>query len=388
MGWLHNWRAAFEQSVKQQITGLGLMFTLAVVLVGFAAFLSANNLLFLLLSALLATLLISGFVSRLGLAGLELRVLVPDHIAARRRLAGRIVLRNVKTVMPSFSIRLTGAPGSGLLSEIYFPVIPGGATVEEAAEIRFERRGLHRENTFHLHSRFPFGFTERRASVTLDRDLIVYPSVDAPPGCELLMADLIGEIESRIRGQGGDFYRLRPYEAFESARHVDWKATAHTGSLQIREFAREQDRTVSIFLDLEETADAGWFELAVECCAHLAWELAQREARVRFFTQRFERTVPDQADVYTILKYLALVTTARSLPIPQPYADRSSHIAFTARVDDLASHGWSRAHVLGPGDLGAGAGSSADSGDRTGEELHHGGRTHRSRGPGGRFGAR
>src|SRR5438270_6641202 len=35
--------------------------------------------------------------------------------------------------------------------------------------------------------------------------------------------------------------------AFESARHVDWKATAHVRSLQVREFAREQEQTVEVF---------------------------------------------------------------------------------------------------------------------------------------------
>ena len=59
-------REAFEESMRQQITALGFVFTLTVVLVGLAAFISGNNLLFLLLAALLSTLLISGFVSRLG----------------------------------------------------------------------------------------------------------------------------------------------------------------------------------------------------------------------------------------------------------------------------------------------------------------------------------
>ena len=49
-------REAFEESMRQQITALGFVFTLTVVLVGFAAFVSGNNLLFLLLAALLSTL--------------------------------------------------------------------------------------------------------------------------------------------------------------------------------------------------------------------------------------------------------------------------------------------------------------------------------------------
>ncbi|HYP14460.1 MAG TPA: hypothetical protein VEQ63_11100, partial [Bryobacteraceae bacterium] len=69
--------------MRQQVTKLGFAFTILVVLVGSAAFVSGNNLLFLLVAALMATLLISGFVSRLGLAGLELNILLPEHVAAK-----------------------------------------------------------------------------------------------------------------------------------------------------------------------------------------------------------------------------------------------------------------------------------------------------------------
>ena len=49
------------------------------------------------------------------------------------------------------------------------------------------------------------------------------------------------------------------------SRHVDWRATAHTGELQVREYARDQDQAVTIFLDLD-TSDLEWFERAVDCC--------------------------------------------------------------------------------------------------------------------------
>ena len=85
----------------------------------------------------------------------------------------------------------------------------------------------------------------------LVRDIVVYPSIDAQAGFEELLISLQGEIASFYRGQGNDFYRIRPYEVLESAHHVDWKATAHTGDLQVREFAREREQAVAFFLDLD-----------------------------------------------------------------------------------------------------------------------------------------
>ena len=55
---------------------------------------------------MMATLLVSGFVSRLCLAGLELDFLVPEHVAAARNVPGRLFVRNRKWFMPSFSIRV------------------------------------------------------------------------------------------------------------------------------------------------------------------------------------------------------------------------------------------------------------------------------------------
>ena len=90
--WKRIWnriREAFEEGVHQQITRLGLVFISTIVLVGLAAFGSANNLLFLLFAVLLSALLVSGLVSRLGLAGLELDLKLPEHVAARRPVRAR-----------------------------------------------------------------------------------------------------------------------------------------------------------------------------------------------------------------------------------------------------------------------------------------------------------
>jgi uncharacterized protein (DUF58 family) len=141
-----------------------------------AAVASANNLLFLILAAMLSTLLISGLVSRLCLAGLALDFIIPEHVCAGRTVAARLYVRNDKSWMPSFSIRVLGVEDrnvSPLLSAVYFPVIPGGATLEETIEIRFGRRGAYRQNSFAFSTRFPFGFVEKTTRVTLLREVIV-----------------------------------------------------------------------------------------------------------------------------------------------------------------------------------------------------------------------
>jgi uncharacterized protein (DUF58 family) len=339
--WWRGLRQAWTQGLRQQITRSGVAYSAALALVALAAFLSANNLMFLILAAMLSTLLLSGFISRLGLAGLELNLMLPEHISARRKVRAGIRLKNLKSWIPSFSIHLAGAAESGFDSILYFPVIPGGALLEESVELYFARRGTQRERSFQFSTRFPFGFAERREMVTAQHDILVYPCLDPQPGFEALLAAVSGEMEAQQRGRGHDFYRIRPYEALESARHVDWKATAHTGDLQVREFAREQDHRVEIYLDLEASgAPEAWFESAIDCAAFLAFRLSESGAHVRLRTQEYDATSPGEASIYSILKYLALVSPMRGKPPAGPDDPASFHIVFTPDPERMAALGW------------------------------------------------
>jgi uncharacterized protein (DUF58 family) len=336
------WRkfgAIWTQRLSQQVTGTGVAYTVAMGVVGAGAFISANNLLFLIFAAMLSTLLVSGFISRLGIAGLAINLLVPEHISARRKVRAGIRIRNLKKLIPSFSIHLAGSKESGFDTILYFPVIPGGAVLEEPVDLFFPKRGAQRERTFQFSTRFPFGFSERREMVTAQHDLLVYPCVDAQPGFEALLAGVRGEMDAQQRGRGHDFYRIRPYEALESARHVDWKATAHTGDLQVREFAREHDNRVVIYFDLD-TDTEGWFEAAVDCAAFFAFRLAERGSQVRFCTQEFDVSLPDEGDIYTILKYLALVSPMKGKTPAAPDDPSSFQIVFSSNPQRMTALGW------------------------------------------------
>src|SRR6266571_72384 len=243
---MRTWLQTLQRGVKYRVTRGGFLFTLAVALIAAAAIASANNLLFLVVATMLSVLLMSGLVSRLGLAGLELDFALPEHVSAGRAVAATLAVRNIKLWMPSFSI------------------------YEESVDLRFSRRGAHRQNSFTFSTRFPFGFLEKTAAVKLRRDVVVYPSLEPKPGFENLLSEISGDLDAYFRGRGHEFYRIRAYEPLESARYVDWKATAHTGDLQVREFARDQEPAVAIYLDRDIGAVAEtWFEEAIDCCAFL-----------------------------------------------------------------------------------------------------------------------
>lgn len=333
--------------MRQRVTRAGIGFTLTLCLVVVLAFLSGNNLLFLLLACLLAMFLMSGFLSRLSLAGLELDFVFSEHISARRSVLARMKLHNEKSWMPSFSIVVGGAAGSAYSSELHFPALPGGSTLEQMVEVHFARRGWHQENSFQIKTRFPFGFAERQALVTLRREVLVYPCLDPQPGLDRILGQLEQEVAAQVRGKGHDFYRIRAYEHGESARSVDWKATAHTGELQVREFARNEEPLVEICLDLH-IGDAGhtWFERAIDCVAFLCWELSGQGARIRFRTQNFDRTIPAEADVYTILKYLALAEPMPTRNVVEPSREETLQVVLSAYPSRWSLAGWHSAQFV------------------------------------------
>ena len=350
-------RSILARRIRYRITRGGLLFTFAIVVVGLGAIVSANNLLFLIVATMLATLLVSGLVSRLCLAGLELDFQVPEHVAASRTVPGRLFVRNQKWLMPSFSVRveaIRNPQSPALKSGVYFPLIPAGTTLEAPVEVRFPRRGAYRQNSFAFTTSFPFGFLEKSARVTLGRETIVYPSIDPQPGFEDLFLGIAGEIETHYRGLGKDFYRIRPYENFESARHVDWKASAHTGSLQVREFAREQEQTVEVFLDRDIAPEFdAWFEHAINCCAFLCWRLSARGTSIHFRAPGFLFRQPLDGDIYTILKYLALVYPQRGNVLEAPLGENCYQIVFTPSPNRFLDAGWVSARILSPALLAA-----------------------------------
>jgi len=304
--------------LRYRITRGGALFVLAVALTGAGAFLSGNNLLFLVFSAMLALFLVSGFISRLVLAGLELELLLPEHVWARMPSPARVRIRNLKRFTPSFSIELSGHADAAdnkpsiLKDPVYFPLIPGRATIEAAVQVVFPFRGRHRENLFAISTKFPFGFLRKSTTVALRRETIVYPAPEPRAAMEILLDSIAGEVESRSRGDGRDFHRIRPYEPQDSARHVDWKSSAHTGGLQVREFTRDQRRTVEIFFDRRiAPGQQQRFEELVEDCAFLVWQIFvesdEGDAGLRVRSQRFAMALPEEGEIYDLLKFLALV---------------------------------------------------------------------------------
>lgn len=311
--------------MEYRITREGWIYIGGIIIVALAALNTGNNLLFLILASLIAIILMSGILSSITLSGVDLRLELPEHIFAGQTVRARVELENEKITLPSFSLRVEGAKDKKSLTSpllenpVYFPYVPKRERVQQNVPITFPRRGAYRQEMFRLVTRFPFGFLQKARRVQLGAEALVYPSVEPSRDFFEILPALQGALESQNKGGGHDLYALRDYLPNDSVRHVHWKASARSGALMVREFAREDDCRVLLVLDphvsdsildpksVSAPVALERFERAVTLCASIAWHFYERNAQLQFRSASLETSLTAAEDnIFTILKHLAL----------------------------------------------------------------------------------
>ena len=272
--------------------------------------------------------------------------------------------------MPAFSCSLTCLldrvlePGanSGPRNEIaevlsqstYFPFLPRNGRSRHNLWLQLSQRGLYRLNRLETSTQFPFGFVNKKRGLPRSADLIVLPEIEPPNEFFEMLPLLSGAFESYYKGSGSDLHSIRDYRMQDSGRFLDWKASAKTGQLMVREFTKEDDRkccfvfdnTVSGFEDHDRPA----FEKAVRLCASALRHFQEMDCETRLVTPlQATRYGQSEAALIEKLKILAVIQ-------PQPIAttdllalasEASFKIVFTAgRRGDVPTVVWNSAHVL------------------------------------------
>ena len=344
-----------REAMDYDVTRAGMIYILITVVIGIAAINTGNNLLYVVVSSLLAAIIVSGIASAVVLRSLELDVLLPEHVFAARPMMARLLLSNASSWMPSFSVRVVPAKRKAVRSwrweaytfgwprnrapeqqwfrmpdrrlrrvseqlerpileqSVYFPFLAPEQELRADLELCFPERGRYREKNFGLATRFPFAFLTKTRRINLPREIVVYPVVEPTDHFLEVLPMVTGEFETYVRGRGNDLYRIREYMPEDSARHVDWKATARTGSLKVREFSREDERKLRIVFDnpAPGVLAPAVYERAVRLAASIAWHFHHEDVEVSFVAPGLEPT----ADVFDFLHYLALVEPQDATPV-------------------------------------------------------------------------
>ncbi|HLY59490.1 MAG TPA: DUF58 domain-containing protein [Terriglobia bacterium] len=322
-------RTALERwvmKIEYEFTREGAVYLMVIAIIIVAALNTGNNLLFIILASLLAGILVSGILSKIVLSELELEFVLPDHLFAGQPVISRLTLQNLKWFLPSFSVmvaardpaqkkkfKTAGAPRRQILDDpVYLPYIPHRASVTQHVELTFPHRGRYAQEGFRVSTKFPFGFMKKTTEVPARQEILVLPGIEPTEEFAHILPLVSGEVESYFKGHGHDLYGIRDYQEFDTSRHVDWKASARSQQLKVREFTREDDRRVVLVFDarLAEVNEKtpAQFEKAVNLCACLAWHFCEVETQMQFITNGFETAMASARDVvYPALESLALI---------------------------------------------------------------------------------
>ncbi len=274
---------------------------------GVAAINTGNNLLYLLVSLLLALIIVSGVLSEQSMRGLELIGVDPEEIYAGRPALYGMTIVNRKRWLTSYSVTVEVLSPTSATRFLYLPRLDAGAERLLTWEDTLPRRGPHRLAGVRITTRFPFGLFLKAGRPMLTSEVVVYPTVH-PVSPELLRQfGATGDRPTRRRGRGTDLYNLRGYRAGDDPRLIHWRSSAKTQDLLVRELEAETTEDTRLVLVGSGTRDAAALELALSEAASLAAHLIRAGAGVELVGPGFYvRLGHGRGHLQRLLRALAL----------------------------------------------------------------------------------
>jgi uncharacterized protein (DUF58 family) len=370
-----------------ELTREGKAYLFVVLIIGVAAVNTANNLLYMVLGVMISAILFSGFASAADLRGLELDVALPQNAFAGRPVSVRVRLENPRHWIPAISVSvktpqekkkktsewewqktrfifpkqrqwfkipdytlrrkpLPPSPPKILADPVYFTLVPPRSSASAEVELVFPRRGQYAQQGFSLSTRFPFSFLTKSRMVELESELLVYPAMIQQEDMLDVLPRIAGDFTSYVQGRGTDLYRIREYTSDDMARNVDWKATAKTGSLKVREFTREDERRLRLVFDNPEPGkvSAEAYEHGVSLAATLACHFVGENVDLAFDGAEYEGG-PHLDD---FMRYLAVIQPRNSEWVLEsmPVSSDFNVIVTSRRPGSIPNSIWECSYVI------------------------------------------
>ncbi len=154
-------------------------------------------------------------------------------------------------------------------------------------------------------------------------DILVYPPYEDIKRIEILGSKRslnlnYGQQRSKQKGLGSEFYGMRKYVFGDQFRLIDWKASARTQKLIVKEFESDRDVTVMILVDSSNSMAGGAientkFEYAIRACMLLTKVALSRKDNVGVFTfsdrENFKFLKPGSGEdhFYQVLDFVARI---------------------------------------------------------------------------------
>ena len=252
-------------------------FMLAIVLFAFS---TNNNLLFLLFSAMMSLMLVSGLLSEASLGKISLERSFPTEIYAKRPFVINHHFTNSARIVSAFAFYLED---SFLFLKYPAPMViylAKGSQKQVAARATINNRGRHILPEYKLVTEYPFLLFTKSRRMRAGEELLVFPEIrQLELDFELLMG--AGQSGTRESEEEGDnFAYLREYEKGEPLRKIDWKKSARQDDLYIKEFVAPKTRKVTVVFNKQ---DSRYYETGLSVAASIIVFLNRKAVPFRLF---------------------------------------------------------------------------------------------------------
>jgi uncharacterized protein (DUF58 family) len=245
-----------------KLTKPGAFYIALTIFIGFAAVNTGNNLLFLIVAALLGFMAVSGIFGWLNIHRLSLRIELADEIYDGKDTFVSVSLENKKSIMATFLIRVKVC-GEWL----DFNLVNRRGRETGSLVLNFQGRGYGTLTEIIIQSCFPINFFVRSKIFVIPERFVIFP---APRACHV-PADITargtrGEAVSRCRGFAGDVLKIRDYTGSEPMKLIHWRLSAKHEEFKVKEMAGSTNQPVILDIELLPGAD---LEGALSCGAFL-----------------------------------------------------------------------------------------------------------------------
>lgn len=222
------------------------------------AYSTNNNLLFLIFSAMMSFMVLSGMMSEASLGNIQVARRFPQEIFARRPFMMEFEVNNRARIMSAYAFFVRDP---GLLGTRKGPMaiqLKAGGTIKLRAQGSITRRGIVSPPSFELATNYPFLLFTKSRRIRSKDEVLVYPAIHQ---VNLSLETLFGPHESGERDHGLDgmnFSHVREYTTGEALKKVDWKKSAKFDDFFIKEFTSPATRRVTVtfnpsgFSDIED----------------------------------------------------------------------------------------------------------------------------------------
>lgn len=321
-----------RQLQKTKLTLTGWMLIIVAMGIGSAAYNTSSNILFMTLSLLLSSLVLSGILSLFNFKRLKWELKAPEHLQVGEVGMAEVALHNEKRVFPSMSIMFRVGTSAQVAGESLY--LKQAISAGESAHLEWtfvpEARGVFQVFLHGVESKFPFGFLLKSIGDTMDASIRVWPARAEYSFQPISNGRRFLSGAPKLRaGAGNDLLNLRQYERGDAPRLIHWKATARLNKLMVRQLSEEGESGFHVWLN---PAAAEWIPEQFERLCSVVCALTEdlfHAGRLQSVRLADEASIPARGlrEVHSFFDELAL--------LEPPTASTSARLSVSAHSKNV-----------------------------------------------------